>query len=656
MRGLLVFCFLITLFVSTAFAAAQDEKDEEDEEIKAKEIVVTATKTEAEIKDIPSTVVIITKEEIKAKGAEKLKDILRFDAGFNILKSGSQRDVPSIRGFDSEHTLILIDGKRLAGEVTGENELDRITLENVERIEIVKGPVSSLYGTDALGGVINIITKTPQRFTFRLRPEYGFFNGGEGGQKNISAYVSGRTGNLGLSLSGTLLNAKPYFKGDQTTLQGDEEKKTVSLKADYDLSKFAKLTFDAAYMKEDMQSRSLSSSVLYRNIDDNERYDLSLGLSHRSPDIEYIIRAYISSYDKDYEYRVLSTNALGQFNIAERRTPVAEGKVTKEIFHDHLFTLGGEYRQEFFKGNRINTGEGAFTTTRESITEQGSEAEINYWAGYLQDEWQVSDSILVIPSIRYDDSSEFESNVSPKIGVTYKIFPELRLKASYGQGFKSPTPKDLYYEFRHIRARYMVMGNPELNSEKADSYEISLEGERSVLSGKIVYFYNDIKELIEAVQVVPPPAGTPDGWRYFTYQNINKARIQGIEAEIGLSFTKEFSLKGSYAYMDARDETEDTRLTRRPRHKAVPKLVYDNKAIGLRGNIWGEYIGDNLWQAASGTTPEKIKDYALWYLNLSKDLGERLEVYAGIDNIFDREDDDIPLIGALYYGGVSVKF
>lgn len=652
MRGLLVFCFLIILFVSTAFAA----RDEEDEEIKTKEVVVTATRTEAEIKEIPSTVVIITKDEIESRGAEKLKDIIRFDESLNIIKSGSNRDIPSIRGFKAEHTLILIDGKRLAGEDTRENELDRITLENVERIEIVKGPVSSLYGTDALGGVINIITRAPERFTLKLRPEYGLFDGGEGKQKNINAYISKRAGNLGLSFSGTFLGSSPYYKEDQTTLQGDGEKKTVSLKADYDLTRFAKLTFDAAYMKEDIETRSLSSSVLYRNIDDNERYDLALGLSHRSPDLEYSLRGYISIYDKDYEYRILSTNALGQFTVAERKTPVVEGKVTKELFKDHLFTLGGEYRQEFFKGNRINTGEGAFTETREGITEQGSEAEINYLAGYLQDEWQVSDPLLIISSVRYDDSDKFESKVSPRIGVTYKIFPELRLKASYGQGFKSPTPRELFYEFRHIRARYMVVGNPEINSEKSDSYELSLEGERGTLSGKVVYFYNDIKDLIEAVQVVPPPAGTPDGWKYFIYQNISKARIQGVEAEIGLSFTKELSLKGSYAYLDARDETKDTRLTKRPRHKAVPKLIYDNKAIGLRGNIWGEYIGDNLWQVASGTTPEKVKDYALWYMSLAKDLGEHLEVYAGIDNIFDREDDDIPLIGAFYYSGVSVKF
>lgn len=649
MRSLLVFCFLIiTLFVSTVFA--------QDEEIKTKEVVVTATRTEAEIKDIPSTVVIITKDEIESRGAETLKDIIRFDESLNIIKSGSQRDIPSIRGFKAEHTLILIDGKRLAGEDTRENELDRITLENVERIEIVKGPVSSLYGTDALGGVINIITRAPERFILKLRPEYGLFDGGEGKQKNINAYISKRAGNLGLSFSGTFLGSSPYYKEDQTTLQGDGEKKTVSLKADYDLTRFAKLTFDAAYMKEDIETRSLSSSVLYRNIDDNERYDLALGLSHRSPDLEYSLRGYISIYDKDYEYRILSTNALGQFTVAERKTPVVEGKVTKELFKDHLFTLGGEYRQEFFKGNRINTGEGAFTETKEGITEQGSEAEINYLAGYLQDEWQVSDTLLIIPSVRYDDSDKFESNVSPRIGMTYKIFPELRLKASYGQGFKSPTPRELFYEFRHIRARYMVVGNPEINFERSDSYEVSLEGERGTLSGKVVYFYNDIKDLIEAVQVVPPPAGTPDGWKYFNYQNISKARIQGVEAEIGLSLTKELSLKGSYAYLDARDETKDTRLTQRPRHKAVPKLIYDNKAIGLRGNIWGEYIGDNLWQAASGTTPEKVKDYALWYMSLAKDLGEHLEVYAGIDNIFDREDDDIPLIGAFYYSGVSVKF
>ena len=266
------------------------------------------------------------------------------------------------------------------------------------------------------------------------------------------------------------------------------------------------------------------------------------------------------------------------------------------------------------------------------------------------------DNLLIIPAIRYDDSDKFEGDISPKIGVTYKILPNLRAKASYGHGFKSPSPRELYIEFRHPGPRYIIRGNPNVKSEKSRTYEASIEGEIGIFSGRVAYFLNDVKDLIESVEVIPPPAGTPAGWRVFTYQNIAKAEIQGVEASLGLSLTKEFTLKGNYAYLDAKDKTNNERLTMRPKHKVITKAIYDNKTLGLRVNIWGEYIKDNLWQRAAGATPEIVKDYSLWYLSASKDITKNFELYAGVDNIFNKKDEDIPLVGSFYYGGIRMKF
>jgi len=176
------------------------------------------------------------------------------------------------------------------------------------------------------------------------------------------------------------------------------------------------------------------------------------------------------------------------------------------------------------------------------------------------------------------------------------------------------------------------------------------------LSGRIAYFMNDVKDLIESVEVIPTPAGTPLDWRVFSYQNIAKAEIQGVEASLGLSVTKELSLSGSYAYLDAKDKTTNLRLLMRPKHKVITKAAYNNAALGLRANIWGEWIGNNLWQRAAGTAPEIVKDYALWYLSASKDITKNIELYAGIDNLFNKKDEGIPLVGSFYYGGIRMKF
>jgi outer membrane receptor for ferrienterochelin and colicins len=641
MKIFLVFLFVLALAVPS-FA---------EEKLKAKEVVVTATKTEAEVEDVPASVEVITAEEIKAKGAEKIRDVIKLDPSVVFIRSRG-RDFLSIRGFTSQHVLILIDGKRLSGEVEQDHELDRITLENVERIEIFKGPASALYGTDAMGGVINIITKTPEKFTIEVTPKLGAYSGGEGDRYNISAYAGSRFGNLGISISGQLIDTRPYFTERQTTIQGEREQKNIGLKLSYDFTKHTKIIFDGAYMKEDEENRSLSRGRLFKDIDDNKRYDLSASLSHKSPDLEYFIRGYLSKYDKDYENRTLATNVLNAFDIAKVNKYIAEGKITKEILKNNLVTLGAEYRQESFKGTRLNTGKDPFTVIREGITRTGSKAEIDYWAVYLQDEWQVTDSLLVIPALRYDDSDKFKSRISPKIGVTYKILPNLRAKANYAHGFKTPSPRELFIEFKHPGPRYIIRGNPDLQPEKSKAYEVAMEGEIGILSGRLGYFYNDVDDLIGSVEIIPPPAGTPSGWRVFSYQNIAKAKIQGIEAGLGLSFTKELSLKINYTYLDAKDDVRNQRLLMRPRHKLVTKAGYNNKQVGFRGDIWVEYIGDNLWVR----TPEKMKDYALWNLNLSKDITKNFELYAGVDNLFNKKDQDIPIIGAFYFGGVRMKF
>ncbi len=635
---------------------AQREVAEEKEGIKGpveiEQMVVTASRTEANLSAVPASVEVVTEEEIKARSANRIRDILKLSTGVNL-----QQKEPFIRGFKGEHSIVMIDGKRIAGEVDYSFELDRITTENIERIEIVRGPMGAVYGSDALGGVINIITKRPRKFSFKSQAQYGQFdNDGQNGDLSFNLMSGGdEMGPWGVSLSGQIFDAKPYIQENGDTPRPDRNLKTGALKLTYDFTKDTVLTFDASIMNEEEESIITStmgpSQIQNKIYDDNDRYDLSLGLSHRQQGIGAFFRIYTSIYDKYSETRYnkdamfmgkqVKNGELSDFGEVDRWTRIAEGRISKVFFDDHFLTFGGEYRYEYFKGPWLDTGEGTYQVTKEGMTKNGSEAKIKYYAGYLQDEWQITDRFLIVPALRYDCSDELENQLSPKIGATFSLRPNFRIKANYGQGFKNPTPAELYLNAYRFGKR--IIGDPDIESEKSKSYEAAIEGELGRLSYRTAYFYNDVKDLITKVMVEP---------NVFQYTNIDKAKIQGIELEAGFDLMENLSIKGSYVYLDAKDKKTGKRLEARPRNRAILNTSYSSKDHGFRADFWLEYTGSYLIE------PEKEESYTLCHLGLAKDLTKNLEIYVNVDNIFDKkvEDLEIPIIGINYFGGIRVRF
>jgi outer membrane receptor for ferrienterochelin and colicins len=523
--------------------------------------VVTASRTETNLSTVPASVEVVTEEEIEARSANRIRDILKLSTSVNL-----QQKEPFIRGFKGRHSIIMIDGKRVAGESSRSFELDRITTENLERIEIVRGPMSAVYGSDALGGIINIITKKPEKFSFKSQAQYGQFDDdgrndddGQNWDVSFDLLAGGqKMGPWGVSLSGQFFDTNPYTQENGDTLRGDRNLKTAALKLTYDFSKNTALTFDASVMDEEEENiitSTMGPSQIQNKInDDNDRYDLSLGLSHRQQGIDAFFRIYTSVYDKYSETRYnkdamlkgkpVKKGELSDFGKVDRWTRMAEGRISKVFFDDHFLTFGGEYRYEYAKGPWINTGEGTYQVTKEGLTLKGSEAKIKYYR------------FLIVPALRYDDSDELENELSPKIGATFCLRPNFRIKANYGQGFRNPTPGELYKDAYRFGKR--TIGNPDLDPEKSRSYEAAIEGELGRFSYRTAYFYNDVEDLITKVMVEP---------NVFQYTNIDKAEIQGIELEAGFDLTENFSIKGSYVYLDAKDKKTEERLEARPRNR-----------------------------------------------------------------------------------------
>lgn len=609
------------------------------EEFALPEVVVTATKTEMKVKDVPSAVQVITKEDIEARGARTLKDILRFATGVNITRApNTTREAVSIRGFDSQFSMILIDGKRIASEIDQSYELDRISMENIDRIEIVRGPVSSLYGTEALGGVVNIITKKSTKQSFTVNSDNGFLTGGHGetGRYNF-AYDSGVQGKTSFMISGSSIDNNAVYKSNGTTYSPYGNRKTLNARFDYQMSDEETLSLTAGYSKEDTEE--YTQNGLTKNHDYNDRNEQSISYNRKNGGGELFFRYYQAVMNKNLDVLNPLTNTLKvpsgpkmSYVEAERTLRSYEGRYTQAYGNNHTMTFGAEYRPEKFRGTAVTTGEGTFTTSRGKV---GSTAILNYLAAYAQDEWIMSPKVILVTSLRYDDSNKFESNLSPKMGITYKATDDLRFKFNAAQGFRSPTPNQLYQNNSDKQ------GNPNLKSETSNSFDLSVERDFGATTTKFTVFTNKVSDMITL-----QPTGVSGE---FKYQNIKQATLQGVEAELTQPIGDKLFWSNSYTYLEAVDDSANTRLTNRPRHKVTSRLSYNDKE-GFTANLWADGYSGYLVDTGSRTSNQS---FVLWNIAVSKQIAPSSKIMLGVDNIFNKQDEDAALLGTYIHGGIQ---
>lgn len=620
----------LLLISATGYA----EGDPEDS-FALKEVVVTATKTAKDIKDIPSAVQVITRQTIEEQGAQTLKDVLRYATGINLVRTStsSTREAVSIRGFDSRFSMILIDGKRVASEIDQNYELDRISLDNIERIEIVRGPVSSLYGTEALGGVINIITKKSDKQSLLMN----IGSGQNGTERYNFAFDSGKLGKVSVTLSGSQLENGALYKSNGLTFTPFGTRKNLNAAIDYRLSDTETVTLSQGYSQEDTHEyvKPAVTGPVMKFHDYVERDEYSLAYNRKNANQDLFLRFYQSVMDKSLNQYIASSNVLQNWVKAKRTVNVYEGRLTQTLNAKHRLTIGGEYRPEVFRGTAVNTHEGYFTAVHESgQTKQGSTAHLNYRAAYAQDEWDVTDKLIAVTALRYDDSNKFESNLSPKLGLTYKVDSNTRIKVNAAEGFRSPTPNQLY------QSASTQQGNPNLVSEKSKSYDLSVEKDWGKTSSKLTFFTNKVSNMIDLVTL----SGTDK-----QYQNISKASLQGIEAEVTQQLSDRLAWSNSYTYLDAINDVTHQKLQSRARHMLTSGLSYHNNQ-GFTANLQAQLFDDYLIYSG------KEKSYVLWNLAMTKKLSSQYKVAIGVDNIFNKKDEDVPVVGSYIHGSVQYAF
>lgn len=683
----------------TTFAA-----EENLQEFSLDTMVVTATRTAMTVKETPSTVEIVDSKKLEQTQAKTLHDALKGALGVNVFNDFQGRSNVSIRGSESRHVLIMVDGKRLGGEAAYNSanawDVDRIRMEDVERVEIIRGPAGALYGSDAMGGVINVVTKTPDKTFATVNYEYGWYENGKGAGYKGNLYLQGAEKNYSYKINAGLNKNRPYEdpngSGDSMNFFGKEQ--PFSVNVGYTFDNGNKLSADVSRIKEENKKSTTSRKDMVPGMvwqdqvqtiwNNNKRTDYAITYQGSDDRQDWMLRAYKSVFDKDYmsQNKTRMTNlmrpgGIGDWTLKDpkhdtvkRTLSVIEGKDTFNLSDKNKLTAGFEYRKDQSEGTRLKKPNTSLADG--NAHDAYDKAAINYLAAYVQDEFRPDDKWLIIPSVRFDHSDQFSNKLTSNLAATYNAADDVRIKAVVGQGYKTPTVNDLYIFWEMYAANpggkgQFYVGNPDLKPEKSLSYELSVEkdwGDRSTVH--LGVFRNEVKDLISTYWTGKLTDDDPDlypgvkGDMIMAYQNIPEATLQGVELYGSHRLGKNIYLNAGYTFLDAKDKTNGTRLKDRAKHQVTfgvsyqPENIYAwDLSFDLVSNIG--YYFNNGDKSTMGNFVYETKDFTIANIMASRHLNKDTKIYLGIDNISNHQNfgpySDGNL-GRLYRVGMEYKF
>lgn len=653
-RNALLTTAVLSALSLPAYAA---DVDADPLQVKTDAIVVTASRTEQLLRESPASAEVITRKDIDRMGAENLAQALRLAVGIDIRENGMVGNQSAIRGLSTNQTLILIDGRRIRTEDTSQTanyyELQRINMDDVDRIEVVRGAASSLYGADALGGVINIIRKTPKQDSVSVLTDWTTR------QKDGGIRVERKKrGKWALSSSFKMADIRERGTNAASNMYGD--KYFFNIDGRMDLAKNKRVDVFLDYLRENLYMKDSATQGTDYN---HDRVSTGVTLSGEDKRGSYDLRAYYTYFNKDQNTRNRLTSALSSFDMMKFNSYILDGKRSVQIGDNHLVTFGGEYRVEDMESTRI---QGSGRLAREGITNHLGDSTMKYAALYLQDEWCISPKWLLIPSIRWDYNDTFGTEVTGKLGTTYQLSKNTRIKANVGTAYRAPTASELYFDWQHTPNARMVVhihGNPDLQPEKALNFDLGIEAERGKNFGKLTYFHNKVDDLININTTMIPvfvPTFPPTLHHMLAngvYENVSSATMQGIEAELRHPLGAGFSLRGTYTYLDARDDTTGERLVGRARHTTSLQLSYENPKSGIDAILWNDWTSGYRYSEQVGrASVSRDANLSLMNFVIRKKFSDRFSAYLGIDNIFDKSSNALASDGRIWRTGVRMTF
>ena len=604
--------------------------------------VVSGSRQEALRESLATPVSVLTKDRLHDTARTTVGEALRELPGV-ITRRGSEGTGAAgeqVQGIDSRQVLVLLDGQPIAGArgiKSGAINLDRQGTHRLDRVEVVKGAASALFGSDAIGGVINLIPRDIVR-----REASGSATAGEHGRRDFSASFGTpiAVGN-GVALFGSAAHAsRDSFDLTPSTVDttGAEFARTDGyLRARADLRPGLRVTFTGSAYRNNERGQALSAAGTTQAIDVDDD-SVAGGAS-----VQWQAAAGTAVEGRVYATRFNETSSASPDTLYESLTKV-DATVSQALGERHLVQVGVEASSNKYAGvNRVRDDNGHAADTAV------------LWA---QDRMNIGSRVTLTVGGRYDDHSIFGSRLSPKAAMNARLTDALRARISYGEGFRAPDLGQLFYRFLPSTGVYQVIGNPNLGPESSRSWQAGLDFAPShrVRAG-LNLFRNDVDNLIEAVSLgflaspaqraallaregIDPAFAPQLGRLLFHYRNVREVVTEGVELDAQADLGRGLQIAGAYTYLDAVDGETDGPLAGRHRHHGAARATWVSSKAGVRAEIRGSFFSS--WVATlgrGGSSPiETAPAYALWDAYAAKQLAYGLEVFGAVDNVADSRD------------------
>ena len=608
------------------------------------EVLVTAERVPHRVRDIAASVSIVTAEDIARSGARTATDALSHLPGVFIQRTGQfgRMDI-DIRGVGDRGTRVqvLVDGRPEKMPMYGCVVTHTLPLNNIERIEVVRGPLSVLYGSDAIGGAINILTKQGTG-----KPKFSLLTEG-GSDETFREILSGdgKIGKWNYSFSGTRVDSNGVSADD------NYEDNAFSGRIGYQV--FEKGNLDFVF-------RSMDAKV---RLDDwnYDFFNLSLStINDPNYTEETNSQFYLARYTQQVTDCWDSILKFGYYTINrdDRDKPDShepgywakgwyDASIIKGDWQNNWYlgdidviTIGIEYKEETGESYYNDAWYGASSFPKKTV---------NNRACYFQNQIKLFDRIFLTGGVRVDDHQTFGTETTYKVALAYLLYTTgTKFKGTWGTGFKAPTLYQLYTPA--IPAYGFLGGNPNLKPEESESFDVGIEqnlfDEKVLLS--FVYFHNDYDKYI--IYSTDPINFTS------TYKNLNKAEAKGFEAALGITPCESLTFSANYTRTDTRDKSNGGQLLNRPKHKAGMAVNYvfqKNLQLNLSLNYVGRRV--NYWWPEN----KMVKPYTRVDLAGSYTINEHFQLFSRIENLFNEHYQEIKgydTAGISAFGGVKLSF
>lgn len=617
MKRLKILVNLILLLNVSLICASTEAEDSNTARytIDLREIVVTPSRIGQEYKYSTQNMSIISREDIESSGVTEVTEILDLLPSVDILEYGSTGSSRSVhtRGASNRQVLTLIDGRPVTTPQDGETDFNRIPLSNIERIEVLRGPAASIYGAGAVGGVINIITKS--------------------GTEDMHTEVMGKFGSFSTKLSsvshGYKIGALDYFASyDYLASHGHRDNAdylshNFNTKVGYQLNADNRLGVAGGYCKSDVGTPGRLSSI---DLDDRQE-------AFR----KYLYLTYDGKMMEGQDITLKVFHNIDRLEFIETFDPI-----DKDAHQTKVYGVDVQLSQVFFDVFRTAIGS-SFYENRLNSSASGKH-DYHLKAVYVEAETDLFDISTLKLGTRWDDYSNFGDRFSPSASLSIWLFDKFKLHGLVAKSFRAPTFNDLYWP---REPSWQVEGNPDLEPETAVSYEAGISGYfLDRFKTDITFFKTDFDDLIEWA--------LDSSW-WYKPTNLSSATIQGAEFETEFVLEERLKANLNYTYLEATNDSTDKWLNYRPRHLYKLRLSY-SPITACELGINAIYKTKRF---ANADNTVYLKHYFVMNSNLSYKIRESVDILLEVKNIFDRvyyEEREYSVPGRAFYGGLRFKF